>query len=96
MIPIGFTILATEYAWARRGSRKLVELPATLCWVAKVRQFAILYHRAIAASTRNAQPRTPKARLTTQNERFFVSEEIAAMAIAIWNMVTPRANTTCL
>ena len=57
---------------------------------------AMLSHQRIAASTRNTQPNAPNTRLTTQNERFFVSAEIAAMAIAIWNMVTPRANTSCL
>jgi len=49
-----------------------------------------------AASTRKAQPTIPKSKLTIQNLRFFVSAEIAAMAIAIWNMVTPRAKTSCL
>ncbi len=50
----------------------------------------------IAARTRKAQPAAPKSKLTIQNGRFFVSAEIAAIAIAIWNMVTPRANTSCL
>src|SRR6266480_4366177 len=52
--------------------------------------------RAIAARTRNTHPTPPKNRLTIQNRGFFVSAEIAAIAIAIWNMVTPRANTSCL
>ena len=30
VIPVGLAILATEYAWARRGSEKFVELRATL------------------------------------------------------------------
>ena len=51
---------------------------------------------AIAARTRKAQPTTPKSKLTIQNLRLLVSAEIAAMAIAIWNMVTPPANTSCL
>ncbi len=49
-----------------------------------------------AARTRNTQPTIPKSKLTIQNRGFFVSAEIAAIAIAIWNMVTPRANTSCL
>lgn len=64
--------------------------------VGSEREFAFLYHRAIAARRRKTQPAAPKSRLTNQNERFFVSAEIAAIAIAIWNMVTPRANTSCL
>src|SRR5438067_13835681 len=51
---------------------------------------------AIAASTRKTHPTPPKNKLTIQNRGFFVSAEIAAMAIAIWNIVTPRANTSCL
>src|SRR6266480_2001329 len=51
---------------------------------------------AIAASTTNAHPAAPNNKLTIQNRRFLVSAEIAAMAMAIWNMVTPRANTSCL
>ena len=46
---------------------------------------------AIAVSTKNAQPTAPKTKLTIQDGRFFVSAEIAAIAIAIWNTVTPRA-----
>src|SRR5207249_6893681 len=51
---------------------------------------------ATAARRRNTHPTPPKNKLTIQNRGFFVSAEIAAMAIAIWNMVTPRANTSCL
>ena len=42
------------------------------------------------------QPMPPKSKLAIQNLGRFVSAEIAAMAIAIWNMVTPRAKTSCL
>src|SRR6266851_1935296 len=78
------------------GSEKFADLRAMLCGVARKRHYEISDHRAIAASTRNAQPNAPNTRLTTQNERFLVRAEIAAMAMAIWNMVTPRANTSCL
>jgi hypothetical protein len=77
------------------GSEKFAVLRAMLPPIGR-RQFAISSHRPVVARTRNAQPTVPNTRLTTQNERFFVSAEIAAMAIAIWNMVTARANTSCL
>lgn len=96
VIPVGLAILATEYAWARRWLRKVRRITSDVVSVGSERQFAILSHRVIAARTRKAQPTAPNTRLTTQNERFFVSAEIAAMAIAIWNMVTARANTSCL
>ena len=71
VIPVGLAILATEYAWHAGGSEKFAELPR------------MLSHQRIAASRRNTQPNAPNTRLTTQNERFFVRAEIAAMAIAI-------------
>jgi uncharacterized protein (TIGR02611 family) len=62
VIPVGLAILATEYAWARRWLRKVrAEWRATLSPVGSERQFAILCHRIIAASTRNAQPAAPNA-----------------------------------
>ena len=50
----------------------------------------------IAARMRKAKPTTPKTKLTIQKLRRLVRAEIAAMAMAIWNIVTPRANTSCL
>lgn len=91
---VGATVLLIGIALL--GSEKSVDLRVTLSPVETERQFPTWSHRVIAASTRNAQPNAPKTRLTNQNERFFVSAEIAAMAIAIWNIVTPRANTSCL
>ena len=78
------------------SSEKFGVLPEMLSPVGGPRLFAISSHRPIVARTRNAQPTAPNTRLTVQNEYFFVSAEIAAMAIAIWNMVTARANTSCL
>src|SRR6266567_1077571 len=96
VIPVGLAILATEYAWARRWLRKVRRIASDVVSGRKRTSIRDLSHRPIVARTRNAQPTAPNTRLTTQNEYFFVSAEIAAMAIAIWNMVTARANTSCL
>src|SRR5207244_1647986 len=50
---------------------------------------------AIAPKARKMQPTAPKSKLTIQNLLFFVSAEMAAMAMAIWNVATPRAKTSC-
>ena len=71
VIPVGLAILATDTLGHADGSEKFAELRR------------MLSHQRIAASRRNTQPNAPNTRLTTQNERFFVSAEIAAMAIAI-------------
>jgi uncharacterized protein (TIGR02611 family) len=94
VIPLGLAILATEYAWARRWLKKARRIASDLVSGrerAAIRDLVSSCHRVIAASTKNAQPSAPRTRLTTQNGRFFVSAEIATIAIAIWNTVTPRA-----
>jgi hypothetical protein len=96
LIPVGSRFSPRSMHGRADGSEKFVKLRATLSPVASERQIAILSHRAIVAKTRNPQPSAPNTRLTMQNERFFVSAEIAAMAIAIWNIVTLRAKTSCL
>jgi predicted NUDIX family NTP pyrophosphohydrolase len=96
VIPVGLAILATEYAWARRWLRKVRRIASDVVSGRKRTSVPIQSYRVIAASTRNTHPIAPKTKLTIQKRRFFVSAEIAAMAIAIWNIVTPRANTSCL
>ena len=61
VIPVGLAILATDTRGRAGGSEKFVEWRATLSPVGSERQFAILCHRIIAASTRNAQPAVPNA-----------------------------------
>jgi hypothetical protein len=97
VIPLGLAILATEYVWARRWLRKARRIASNLVSSRdRTAPPGIFSHRAMAAKTRNAQPITPKTKLTSQNLRLFVRAEIAAMAIAIWNIVTPRAKISCL
>src|SRR6187200_1286703 len=76
--------------------RSSLEVPADVCRKSGIRRAGGRPYLVMAASTRKAQPPAPKSKLTIQNRRLRVRAEIAAMAIAIWNMVTPRANTSCL
>jgi hypothetical protein len=96
VIPVGLAILATEYAWARRWLTKARRIACDVVSDRKRASVLIWSYRVIEASARKAQPTAPKTKLTSQKRRFFVSAEIAAIAMAIWNIVTARANTSCL
>ena len=83
VIPVGLRFSPRSTRGRAGRSKKFAELRRTLSLAAKRRPCEITFHQAIAASRKNAQPNAPNTRLTTPNERFFVSAEIAAIAIAI-------------
>ena len=88
------TATTTTQGNDRRASKSVIVIGTVERFKRRLRSKSPLPQ--IPARTRNAQPTTPKIKLTIQNLGLLVSAEIAAMAIAIWNMVTPRANTSCL
>lgn len=96
VISVGLAILVTEYVLARRWLRKARRIASDVVSGPKRASVRIESYRVIEASPRKAQPIAPNTKLTNQKRRFFVSAEIAAIAIAIWNIVTARANTSCL
>jgi len=85
-----------EYVLARRWLRKARRIASDVVSGPKRASVRIESYRVIEASPRKAQPIAPNTKLTNQKRRFFVSAEIAAIAIAIWNIVTARAKTSCL
>ena len=96
VISVGLAILVTEYVLARRWLRKARRIASDVVSGPKRASVLIESYRVIEASPRKAQPIAPNTKLTSQKRRFFVSAEIAAIAIAIWNIVTARAKTSCL
>jgi len=96
VISVGLAILVTEYVLARRWLRKARRIASDVVSGPKRASVRIESYRVIEASPRKAQPIAPNTKLTNQKRRFFVSAEIAAIAIAIWNIVTARAKTSCL